>query len=126
MRTGSVGLVNGTQTQWSVHWVSDDSLNLEQAKQLASSIYDAFWKEVSTNPAFEAELQLRAQELPKIGKKIIPEMIGFKINFWDKNVNRYKPPYIAQIKLSDGILSYYFADPLTQELSQPIVQPINH
>ena len=81
------------------------------------------WKEVNDNPAFLAEQLYRAEKC-HTEKNLSPELIGFKINFWDEKVNRFKPPYISQIRLADGQFYYHFANPETQALEPPIVQPV--
>ena len=39
-----------------------------------------------------------------------PEQISFRISFWDENIDRPASPYIAEIRLLDGKLSYFTAD----------------
>ena len=42
--------------------------------------------------------------------------IGIKIAYWDKQVNRPQPPYLAEITFLDEKFHYYQADPETQAL----------
>ena len=124
IKIGHGGLVDGKKSEWTVHWVSDKKMNLEQAKQLASTIYKSMWKEINDNPVFLAHLKEQEERHHSIETKIKPESVGFKINFWDEDVNRPKCPYISQIRLADGVFYYYFADPETQALTKPIVQSL--
>ena len=124
LKIGHGGLVDGKKSRWTVHWVSDEKMNLDQAKILASSIYKTMWKEIYDNAVFLSHLKERAIDDSSIKIKIEPQMVGFKINFWDEDVNRPICPYISQIRLADGLFYYYFADPETQALTQPIVQSL--
>ena len=40
----------------------------------------------------------------------IPEQFAYRISFWDENIDRPVAPYIAEIRLFDGELSYFTAD----------------
>jgi hypothetical protein len=40
----------------------------------------------------------------------IPEQFAYRISFWDENIDRPVAPYIAEIRLLDGKLSYFTAD----------------
>lgn len=45
--------------------------------------------------------------------------IGFKITFWDDNIDRPLYPFVAQVRFVDGKILYYYADPKTQALQEP-------
>ena len=36
--------------------------------------------------------------------------IGFRISFWDENIDRQIAPYIAEIRMFEGRLKYFTAD----------------
>ena len=40
----------------------------------------------------------------------VPEQLAYRISFWDENIDRPVAPYIAEIRLLDGKLSYFTAD----------------
>lgn len=48
--------------------------------------------------------------------KINLKSIGIKIAYWDKQVNRPQPPYLAEITFLDKKFHYFQADPETQAL----------
>ncbi len=48
---------------------------------------------------------------------INPNLFGVKIAYWDKNVNRPQPPYLAEVTYCRGTFYYYQADPKTQALN---------
>jgi hypothetical protein len=47
----------------------------------------------------------------------------YRIVFWDKEMDRPKPPYIAEILFQDSHFYFYDADPQTQELRLVLKAP---
>jgi hypothetical protein len=126
LHPGGKGLVKGKKTRWSNHWASEERVSLDQARMVAVSLYDQMWQWVNENSAFSEELKERAQRYPKEGILILPGKIGFKIGFWDDQVNRYKAPAVSQILLADGKFYYLYADPRAEGLGvgEPIVETV--
>ena len=96
---------------------------LPEGRILASSLAQDFWKMVTTSP----EVQCYQDDNRKFYinnsyyKDIFTEkanmnQVGFKIAYWDKNVERPQAPYLAEIRFIGGVLHYYEADPQTQAL----------
>jgi hypothetical protein len=48
-----------------------------------------------------------------------PNRIGLRIGFWDANIDRPMPPHLAQIKVVEGKILYYQANPKDQSLQEP-------
>ncbi len=48
--------------------------------------------------------------------------MGIKLSFWDEEVNRRPFPYVSLIKVMDNRIFYYYADPTTQKLQEPIIE----
>jgi len=46
----------------------------------------------------------------------ILDHFGFRLAYWDKNMNRPQAPYLAEIQYYNGVFHYYEADPKTQAL----------
>jgi len=38
------------------------------------------------------------------------EHVGIKLTFWDEEMNRMKPPHVAQVQVSGGKIRYYYSD----------------
>jgi hypothetical protein len=44
------------------------------------------------------------------------EQVGFKISYWDNDMNRFAPPYVSEVVFADKTFSYYEADAQTGKL----------
>lgn len=121
---GEEGLVGGKKTKWSLNWINQEKVTQEKIRPTILAIHDAFWEEVKQNPAYRITLCMDYNEDLKTDTNVNPEQIGFKITFWDENVNRQQAPYLAQVRLVDGNFKYYYADPITQALQEPIVESV--
>jgi len=94
-------------------------------------VLDGLWNTISPAPEFAQ--YLKDEYAYKAAYYTKPHMfrstptihnIAFRINFWDENYDRKKPPHLAQIKVEQGKIYYYTADPKTQELQQPAVETV--
>ena len=77
--------------------------------------------------AFTSERSLSLQEAQLLAQHIVNDIlarknaplsgeIGLKISFWDKEMNRIRPPAIAEIVFADSTFSYYQRDPESQAI----------
>ncbi len=99
------------------------SKTLPEGRILASSLAQDLWKMVSTSPEVQSyqddkrEFYANNPYQKKIfTEKVNMNQVGFKIAYWDKNVERPQAPYLAEIRFIGGVLHYYEADPKTQAL----------
>lgn len=107
---------------WAIHFVSQQTLTIEEARPMATYMAEELINFIYTNPSFtDYFAQLRYP--PNDKKKPALTDMGFRIAFWDENVNRPQRPYVAEIYLADGVLSYFYANPDTQALENPVVEP---
>ena len=42
--------------------------------------------------------------------------IGIKVGYWNKEIDRSQPPYLAEIQFFDGAFHYYYENKETHEL----------
>lgn len=97
---------------------SYSNLTLQEGKSLATNLVSDFLQTLQNN-----QQALRYLEESRRGvfvnifpEKITPQTVGIKIAFWDKNVQRPLPPYLAEITFYDNTFRYYQTDPRTQAL----------
>lgn len=119
------GLVDSTDCGWSVNFIDNHNTNLADAKVKAKALAEILWKRVASDPSFITVQKMHASHYSWASPNLSIERIGFKIAFWDENVERPLPPYIAQIQFRHGKLLYFYADPATQALKEPIVEEVN-
>ena len=55
-------------------------------------------------------------------KPLHPFIMGIKLSFWDKQMDRRGAPYVSLIKVMEGKFLYYYADSATQKLQEPVVE----
>lgn len=117
--SGCGGIVGSTSGLWALHFTSQKKMTLDQARPLAVHMANELINFMFASPLFA--------EYMKLDRKgsLTLDCIGYKIAFWDENVDRPLRPYLAEIRLRDGELYYYYADPETQALQAPLVEPIN-
>jgi hypothetical protein len=107
---------------WAISFASHERLNLDQARELVKNLTQEIWHHYKINKEYAThQKDVYARKSTK-SPDIIPSLVGFKISFWDENIDRILPPHIAEIKTYEGHVYYYFADPETQYLKEPIVE----
>jgi hypothetical protein len=91
---------------------SSQSISLEQAKALATRCNKELVSFAQTSQVYKDYIKERStwkhERYPS--PTPIPEQFAYRISFWDENIDRPVAPYIAEIRLLDGKLSYFTAD----------------
>ena len=87
-------------------------INLDEAKALAAHCCKAMAAFAQTTKVYQEYLKDRSTwtKTKYPSPTPVPEHYAFRITFWDENVDRPLAPYIAEIRLLDGKLSYFTAD----------------
>ncbi len=108
------------------NFLSEQKWKIEDAKPIAVYIADKIWKDYNDDPIFLEYIKERSQMYPDTIKPYLtPNSIGFKIAFWDANNNRPLHPYLAQIIYKEQKFYFYYADPKTEALQEPIIEHID-
>lgn len=124
--------------RWGVRFISDKELTINEAEILAAELIDDLMKTVSHNKTITSYVTLQAKDseeyrLEHNKPPLAPEQVynydypflpckfHMRLAFWDKDVNRPLAPYIAHIELVKGKVGFFYADPQTQALTQPVV-----
>ncbi len=110
----------------------DRKLTLEQGKRLAAEmlkmtldlglstpIYERYFKELKADYQTYTNSSTMQRAAAKVPERVTPDLFGFKVGFWDENVDRPLYPYLAQIRAAAGKVYFYYADPKTQALQEP-------
>ena len=87
-------------------------LNLEEARALSARCCKALLEFAHTNQEYKEFIKRRSTDkhVKYPSATPIPEQFAFRISFWDENIDRQPQPYIAEIRLLDGGLSYFTAN----------------
>lgn len=121
LNTGIGKIVDSPKTRWDMSLTSHQQWTIEQARPVVVEMIHDFWQKVSQDPIFAKYLEYTASHYKKdsFDARIIPETMGMRIAFWDQNIDRPPAPYLSQIKVVDGLIHYYVADPKDQSLKEP-------
>ncbi len=114
------------KTIWGYSVMETRDITLSEARTLAAKMLKSTLDPVLTNPLFIDYFKDRAALDRNHPSEIAPKYFGFKVTFWDKNMDRPSPSYIAQIEAVDGWVSFYYADPKTQSLQEPPAEKIRY
>lgn len=99
---------------WLRSYASED---LEQGRIRAITFVHDFYKMLLQNKIANTYFEESKRYYPPVSSdKITLKIIGVKIAYWDKNVNRPQVPYLAEITFLNEKFHYYQADPETQVL----------
>lgn len=112
-------LVDAKSSYWAYSFTSKAHLTLEEVRPLVKNMIETLQEDLFHYEFFK-EYQLYAHAKTPFSVAIL----GFKLVFWDENVNRPLPPYIAQVRFADGKVYYYYANPKTQGLENPIEESL--
>ena len=107
---------------WLMHFFSHNKLTLPTAEKLTNDLLSSLFSIVMRKECFSNWIKQSSKLSNYRYVELKPEFFGIKIGFWDENVNRPNFPYIAQILISGTSIKYYYADPITQALQDPIVK----
>jgi hypothetical protein len=111
-----LGDVTGTQRSfYCIALLDNRPTTMEQGKKLAIYLLRDFANMMHTNEAALNSFKFYRRGFPERPIKPPLKEIGFKITYWDNDMNRFKPPYLAEIIFAEGVCYYYEADPVSQK-----------
>ncbi len=109
---------------WALSFTSDQPLTLEEARPIVADISYKLFHSFYHDPVYVKYYSCVQKNLSFLNKTMNDDEIGFRLAFWDKDVNRPLYPYLAQVRLADSKIYYHYADPETQALQPPIVESL--
>lgn len=91
--------------------------NLQEARLEAVTLVQDFWKTIEHDTRSIVSFEQSKKFMPpEYRDRLSLNLVGVKIAYWDKNVNRPLPPYISEVTFYNSTFCYYEADPRTQAL----------
>lgn len=123
--SGRSYLTGSDECLWSLNLISRENMTIEEARPIVKLLTTKLLEKMYNDPLFK-NFQVRSLETNKEPKyeALTDHSMGFRLSFWDKEMNRPLYPYLAQIRLAEGKLFYHYADPKTQALLDPVVEII--
>ena len=96
---------------------SAKSMTYDEARPFAIGLVEDFWQMLHKIPEVQGYMDLRVRESrDSYTRELSLKNVGYRLTFWDKEVNRPLPPYVAEVLFVAGTFYYYEADPKTQAL----------
>lgn len=122
---GRSSLIDAHRADCSISFYDSNPRTIDEVRPIVIDIADQMWELVKKEPIFLERRMDDFRRYPDLEKpEISPNLIGFKIGYWDENVNRRGYPYISHVKYVDQTFYFYYADPKTQKLQEPIVESL--
>lgn len=113
----------GVGTIWALSLVSHEKLTLDKARVKILTVFDDYKALTLGNPEFVQAGLIYAEQGSDL--PINENKIGIRLAFWDENVDRPWPPYVAQVRVGEGIIKYYYVADETQRLNEdPYIETV--
>lgn len=112
-------VANNVSAYYSVAFSSPKQITLAEGETLARQVAQEWLNMLRHDENVRKHIEfLRARRVYFDPNKDKVEMThsSFRIGFWDEDVNRPKPPFLAEILFNKNTFYYYEADPETQKL----------
>ncbi|MGZ6298451.1 MAG: hypothetical protein ACXWM2_03555 [Parachlamydiaceae bacterium] len=104
---------------WGLSYTSNEQYTIEQIRPTVKTLVQTFLRKIHYDPLF-LNYYLKSTYRHPFGV----DSIAFKIAFWNEDVDRPLSPYLAQVRYANGNIYYYYADPETQALTEPVVESL--
>ena len=121
----STHLVEAENTGWTLQLMTNDQETIEEGRVRIASLIEQAWRELHSRPHYQGLYDEMAAHNKRIDPTMKIERIGIKLSYWDEQWDRHLHPYLSQTIVKDGKIYYYYADPDTQALQEPIVEIID-
>ena len=110
---------------WLVSFKSSEKLTQKDSSIFVKQFMKTFLEKMRNNRVFNE--YLKKSDNNSFSKRTFrDDLFALKLSFWDENMDRPLAPYIAQIRVADNNVYYYYADPKTQALQEPpITEPLS-
>lgn len=89
---------------------------LDTGRIYAANLVENFWLMLEQEPEVRKYNEIASKQLANYSVEVPVSRIGYKIAFWDKDMNRLQKPYLAEIHFYHSRFRYYYANPETQEI----------
>jgi len=104
--------VRGENFAFAMIFMGRQKLQEKDAANLAKEIHTKIWNRFEEDPVYLNYIRSMEEKHKKISDQLWPprpEHFAFKISFWDEEMDRRKPPYVAQVIVVDGKLKIFYA-----------------
>lgn len=109
------------KSRWGLTFTSPHHCTIDEARAIALDLKFCLLNRMYSDPVFAEGWTRYDSRHPELYNG----SLAFKIAFWDENVNRPLFPYVAQMRYINDAFYYFYADPETQSLLEPIVEQNN-
>ena len=121
--SGILDVAHSQGVGFALSFVDHRRMTIEEVRPIIAVIFKTLLDKATNHSAFLEYLKQTDTHVHNPTPPL-PERIGIKLAFWDAKNDRYLNPALAQVRVADGKVFYYYADPKTQALTDPVVQTI--
>ncbi len=116
----SCGAIVDMTCGWDISVMTNQKLTIDEARPVIVKAIEGFLQLIYSNSGFQNDVVDMRKRYPRwtIGD-VAPDKIGIKLAFWDENVDRPLPPYLAQVRVVGGKILYFEANAHDQSLREP-------
>lgn len=109
---GNVGRSDGKHSSFAFALWGQEQLLLEAAHKMAAECARDFLLFLQKDKAALGQMKEQSKDVRYCDPATIPEPrhMTFRISLWDEGINRQPAPYIAEIRLQDGVFEYFTSD----------------
>lgn len=119
--TSSCGvLIDSKKALWARGFIARYPATIEQVRPIIADMSRTILWHLYHDPVYATAKKHTLMNRQPLGN----QLVGFKLAFWDSNMDRPLAPFLAQVKFVDGKIHYYYADPKTQALQEPLVEEL--
>lgn len=99
--------IDKKRVPYSLSFRCEKPMTLDEGRKLAADMVEDFWEMLKNDPTQHKYVRKRRYEEKNFPDGLTVDKISLKICFMDKNKNRFKEPYLAEILFLDGNFQYF-------------------
>lgn len=123
---GLGSIANSKTAPWGLLLISKEKMTIEQTKPFVRYFITILMDCIYENPIFANYYTEIVKTFKQDKSSLGLQSLAFRIDFWDENVNRQPYPYVAEVRLADGIIYYYYANATTEALEEAATEPFQY
>ncbi len=118
-----LGMIADCEANWGLLLNSPKKVTIEDVKPFIKQFVTELLDYMYENPLFAN----RYKEFFKLAKYEKSQLglndLAFRLDFWDENVERQLRPYLAEVRLADSTVYYYYTNETTSGLEKVLEEP---
>lgn len=119
-------LADSKTAPWGLLLISKEKITIEQLRPFVDYFITNLMDCIYENPIFANYYTENVKTFKNDTSSLGLQSLAFRIDFWDENVDRQLYPYVAEVRLADGMVYYYYANKITGALEEAVTEPFQY